>query len=92
LTADGERGASRAAARFLLDRGVEPNVVARDIGRLFFGRDMQCAQCHDSPLTTDFLQHDYQGPLAVSSKYQHRWFAKIDGKDVTLLADRADLT
>jgi len=93
LMADGEPGASRAPARFLLDRGVEPNVVARDIGRLYFGRDMQCAQCHDSPLTTDFLQHDYQGLLAVSSSITSV-VRKIDGKDVTLLADRAgsDLT
>lgn len=93
LTADGEPGAARAAARFLLDRGAEPNVVARDIGRLYFGRDMQCAQCHDSPLTTDFLQHDYQGLLAVSSAIT-TVVRKVDGKDVTLLADRAgsDLT
>lgn len=93
LTADGEPGAARASARFLLDRGVEPNVVARDIGRLYFGRDMQCAQCHDSPLTTDFLQHDYQGLLAVASSIT-TVVRKVDGKDVTLLADRAgsDLT
>ncbi|MFN5796647.1 MAG: DUF1549 domain-containing protein, partial [Planctomyces sp.] len=93
LTADGEPGTERAAARFLLDRGAEPNVVARDVGRLYFGRDMQCAQCHDSPLTTDFLQQDYQGLLAVASSIT-TVVRKIEGKDVTLLADRAgsDLT
>ncbi|MEN9554533.1 MAG: hypothetical protein RLZZ232_819 [Planctomycetota bacterium] len=93
LTADGENAASRPAARFLLDRGTEPNVVARDVGRLFFGRDMQCAQCHDSPIVSDFLQKDYQGLLAVSSA-TYPVVKKIDGKDVTVLADRAgtDLT
>lgn len=93
LAADGEPGAARPAARFLLDRGAEPNVIARDIGRLYFGRDMQCAQCHDSPLTTEFLQKDYQGLLAVSSSIAVV-VRKIEGKDVSLLADRAgsDLT
>ena len=88
LLADGEPGPGRPAARFLLDRGAEPHVVARDIGRLFFGRDMQCAQCHDSPLVADFLQQDYQGLLAVSSA-TYTVVKKIDGKDVTVLGERA---
>jgi hypothetical protein len=93
LTADGEPGPSRPAARFLLDRGAEPHTVARDIGRLFFGRDMQCAQCHDSPLVADFLQQDYQGLLAVSSA-TYTVVKKIEGKDITVLGERAggDLT
>lgn len=93
LTADGDSAESRPAARFLLDRAAEPNVVARDLGRLFFGRDMQCAQCHDSPIVSDFLQKDYQGLLAVSSA-TYTVVKKIDGKDVTILADRSgsDLT
>lgn len=93
LTVDGENPETRPAARFLLDRAAEPNVVARDIGRLFFGRDMQCAQCHDSPIVSDFLQKDYQGLLAVSSA-TYTVVKKIDGKDVTVLADRSgsDLT
>ena len=43
LLADGEDPAQRPAARFALDRASEPHVLTRDIGRIFFGRDMQCA-------------------------------------------------
>ena len=61
IAADGVDPVTRPAAKFFLDRTAEPNLVTRDIGRLFFGRDLQCAQCHDSPLVNDFLQSDYYG-------------------------------
>ncbi|MBA3315331.1 MAG: DUF1549 domain-containing protein [Planctomycetaceae bacterium] len=64
LSADGSDSATRPAARFFLDRAVEPNLLTRDVGRIFFGRDMQCAQCHDHPLIDDYKQADYQGLLA----------------------------
>lgn len=64
LDADGADPAKRPAARFALDRASDPNVLTRDIGRIFFGRDMQCAHCHDHPLVKDYLQSDYQGLLA----------------------------
>ncbi len=34
------------------------------MGRIFFGRDLQCAQCHDSPLVDDYHQSDYKGLFA----------------------------
>ena len=72
LQADGDDPAQRPAARFALDRASDPNVITRDIGRIFFGRDMQCAQCHDHPLVDDYLQSDYQGLLAfVAPSYAH---------------------
>jgi hypothetical protein len=61
LTADGFEPATRAVARFYLDRELEPNAIARDVGRIFFGQDLQCAQCHDHPLVDDYHQKDYQG-------------------------------
>lgn len=67
LAADGVETADpmpRFAARFYLDRNGEPNLIARDVGRIFFGRDMQCAQCHDHPLIADYFQTDYHGLLA----------------------------
>jgi hypothetical protein len=64
LLADGSQPESRPAARFFLDRDSEPHLIARDLGRILFGRDLQCAQCHDHPLVTDFLQADYHGLLA----------------------------
>ncbi len=64
LTADGADPATRAPARFSLDRDSDPNMLTRDIGRIFFGRDLQCAHCHDHPLVNDYLQSDYQGLFA----------------------------
>ncbi len=64
LLADGADPATRGPARFALDRGSDPNMLTRDIGRIFFGRDMQCAQCHDHPLVNSYLQSDYQGLFA----------------------------
>ncbi len=68
LSADGADGALRPAARFYLDRDADQNLLARDIGRLFFGRDLQCAQCHDHPLVADYLQSEYYGLLAFVSR------------------------
>jgi hypothetical protein len=65
LTATGEAPQPRAAARFFLDREGDPNAIARDVGRIFLGRDLQCAQCHDHPSIEDYLQQDYQGLLAA---------------------------
>lgn len=64
ITADGVDAALRPAAKFMLDRDCEPNVVTRDLGRLVFGMDLQCAQCHDHPLVDDYLQADYYGLYA----------------------------
>jgi hypothetical protein len=64
IQADGDDPAQRPAARFVLDRASDPNVLTRDIGRIFFGRDMQCAQCHDHPIVGEYLQSDYHGLLA----------------------------
>jgi hypothetical protein len=61
LTATGGDQQPRAAARFFLDREGDPNAIARDVGRIFLGRDLQCAQCHDHPSIEDYLQQDYQG-------------------------------
>ncbi len=93
LSADGDDPALRAPARFYVDRGCEPNVIARDLGRIFFGRDLQCAQCHDSPLVSDFLQIDYQGLLAFTAAgYEVK--KKHGDKDVMVYAERSgsDLT
>lgn len=88
MTADGDTPENRAAARFYLDRNSEPHVITRDLGRIFFGRDMQCNQCHDSPLVSDFLQRDYQGLLAIASS-GYAVTKKVSEKDVTVFAERA---
>lgn len=64
LTADGADERTRPAARFLMDRELEVDSVTRDIGRIFLGRDLQCAQCHDHPVIDDYLQRHYYGLAA----------------------------
>jgi hypothetical protein len=61
IATDGVDPATRPAAKFFLERTAEPNLVTRDVGRIFLGRDLQCAQCHDSPLVNDFTQPEYYG-------------------------------
>lgn len=61
LAADGSPDDNRAAAAFYLERDVEPNLLTREVGRMFYGVDLQCAQCHDHPLIDDYLQGDYYG-------------------------------
>jgi hypothetical protein len=68
LAADGVEPTTRAPAKFYLDRDCEPNLVTRDISRMFFGMDLQCAQCHDHPLISDYLQRDYYGLFAFVSR------------------------
>jgi hypothetical protein len=68
LAADGADANLRPAVRFYIDRDGEPNLLARDVGRLFLGRDMQCAQCHDHPLVDSYLQADYYGLLAFFNR------------------------
>lgn len=64
LAADGTDEKQRAASAFFLEREVEPNLMTREIGRMFLGIDLQCAQCHDHPLIDDYHQTDYFGTFA----------------------------
>lgn len=68
LAADGVDKATRPAAKFYLDRDFEPNLVTRDIGRVFLGRNLQCAQCHDHPAIDGYKQADYYGILAFVNR------------------------
>lgn len=61
LSVDGTDQKTRPAVKFLLDRELKSEVVTRDLGRLFLGRDLECAQCHDHPNVDDYLQRHYHG-------------------------------
>lgn len=61
LAADGLDPKNRGPARFYLDRDGDVDAVTRDVARIFLGADLQCAQCHDHPEVTDFLQQHYYG-------------------------------
>jgi hypothetical protein len=68
LSADGVDPKLRPAAKFFLDRGFEPNLVTKDLGRVFLGRNLQCAQCHDHPQIVDYKQADYYGIQAFLNR------------------------
>lgn len=80
LVADGAPGPNRPAARFLLDRGVDPHLITRDVGRIYFGRDLQCAQCHDHPAIDSYLQTDYHGLLGFVSSLQMQEITEGEAK------------
>ncbi|MCA9211801.1 MAG: DUF1553 domain-containing protein, partial [Planctomycetales bacterium] len=67
ISADGT-GPLRGAAKFLVQREVEPNAITRDVGRIFMGRDLQCAQCHDHPNVDDYHQSEYYGILSFVNR------------------------
>ncbi len=68
LSNDGSDPKTRAAAKFLLDRDLEPNLVTRDLSRIFLGRNLQCAQCHDHPNVDDYKQDEYYGIQAFLNR------------------------
>ena len=61
LSADGADEKLRPAAKFYLDRKFDVDLVTRDVGRVFLGVDLECAQCHDHPSIDDYLQRHYYG-------------------------------
>src|SRR5262249_37489944 len=61
------RGAAFFYAKRLENYGQNPVDYAgltRDVGRLFLGKDLRCAQCHDHLFIGDYKQRDFQGLLA----------------------------
>ena len=72
LDPDAEDEATRAAAFFMTKRlekyGQNPTDfpgLTRDIGRMFLGFDLQCAECHDHLFISDYKQVDFQGLFTV---------------------------
>jgi hypothetical protein len=61
LSYDGADEKTRGMGRWLLEREGDSHAATRDVGRIFLGRDMACAQCHDHPRIADYLQRDYYG-------------------------------
>lgn len=80
-------GGSQAPAAFFLERDVEPNLMTREVARVFFGMDLQCAQCHDHPNVDDYKQEDYYGLHAFVSRST---LFKPDKKKPAVVAESAD--
>lgn len=65
---DSENEATRGAAFFFTRRlekvgqqDTDYPGLTRDVGRLFLGMDLQCAQCHNHLFIDDYKQQDFQG-------------------------------
>ncbi|MEZ6141554.1 MAG: DUF1549 domain-containing protein [Zavarzinella sp.] len=72
---------------FIVSRTAEPHLLTRDIGRIFFGLDLQCAQCHDHPLIDDYFQADYYGIFAFVNR---TYLFQPDKKKPPIIAEKAD--
>jgi hypothetical protein len=75
------------AVEFLARRfsGPEPlDTATRDVTRLFFGVDMQCARCHAHPVVPEWEPVNYWG---MASFFNRTYAVQIGGR--TLLAERA---
>ena len=63
------------------------NLVTRDTARVFFGRDIECAQCHDHPLISDYEQSEYYGLLAFLDR---SYIFQPDKKKPAVIAEKAE--
>ncbi len=86
LSSDGSEGPTAAGAKFFLVRDVAPHQLTRDVGRLFLGIDLQCAQCHDDPRFEDYRQADYYGIYAF---LQRTMSFRDTEKNVSLIGETA---
>ena len=87
LTADGADEKQRSRARFLLARELNFDDTTRDIGRIFLGRDMQCAQCHDHPSIEDYMQRHYYGLTAFLKR---SYLFKDPKSETTSIGEKAE--
>lgn len=59
--------------------------LTRDVGRMFLGIDLQCAECHDHLFIDDYKQRDFQGLFSVYQNVSIRKekFPAINEKTMT---------
>lgn len=87
LASDSAHEPTRVASRFQLDREADPAALTRDTGRIFFGMDLSCAQCHDHPNIADYLQREYHGLFAF---FNRTYLLTRDSDKKAFIAEKAD--
>lgn len=72
LRADPKDDKAKGAAFFYAKRldhygqnAIDYPALTRDVGRLFLGMDLQCAQCHNHRFIKDYTQEDFQGLYTI---------------------------
>lgn len=95
IASDGSDPKTRAALSFYTVRTVDssrvlnPTHLTRDVGRLFLGVNLQCAQCHDHPTIDDYKQADYHGIKAFVDRL-HFFQGKVGDKSLMMIAEKAE--
>lgn len=64
--------------------------VTRDVGRLFLGMDLQCAQCHNHLFIDDYKQQDFQGLFIVFQNTSIRRDVKFPAVGENVLTKKID--
>ena len=62
----------------------------RDVSRMFLGRDIQCSQCHDHPLVSDYSQAEYYGVLSFLNRTIRFEKTAAENQPVSLIGERAE--
>ncbi len=88
---------TRASAFFLSKRlehygqnAIDYPTLTRDVGRLFLGMDLQCAQCHDHLFIKDYKQDDFQGMYIAFLNTELRSDSKFPAVSEKLLAKKIE--
>lgn len=90
---EGTRGAAFFFTKRLENYGQNPVDVpglVRDVGRLFLGVDVQCAQCHDHLFVPEYTQDYYQGLFAFVGQAQIRRDVKFPALAETPLKKKVE--
>lgn len=88
---------TRASAFFLSKRlehygqnAIDYPTLTRDVGRMFLGMDLQCAQCHDHLFIKDYKQDDFQGMYIAFLNAELRSDAKFPAVSEKLLTKKIE--
>ena len=100
LKPDADNEQLRGAAFFQTQRLVKEGAMApidvpgltRDVGRLFAGIDLQCAQCHDHLTVSDYSQQDFQGLHMVFENVDIRRDVKFPAIGEKLMTDQKEFS
>jgi hypothetical protein len=100
LKPDADSEDLRGAAFFQTQRLVKEGAMApvdvpgltRDVGRLFAGIDLQCAQCHDHLTVNDYSQQDFQGLHMVFENVDIRRDVKFPAIGEKLMTEQKEFS